>query len=125
MRKKTTVFGKVLRRLRRYIPAVVTALILASVYVAASLYIPVLVGRAIDNIVDAGKVDFAAVSAELVLTYFIDFSYSLRNSSTSLGCVSRNSVRTTTQPCTSALFCARAPHSAVRLSTLLRFVFLL
>ena len=65
MHKKTAVLGKVLRRLRRYIPAVVIALLLASVYVATSLYIPVLVGRAIDNIVDAGKVNFAAMSQEL------------------------------------------------------------
>ena len=65
MSKKTAVLGKVLRRLRRYIPAVVVALLLAAVYVAASLYIPVLVGRAIDNIVDAGKENFAAMSKEL------------------------------------------------------------
>ena len=66
MAKKTAVLGKVLRRLRRYIPAIVVALLLASVYVASSLYIPVLVGRAIDNIVSAGKVNFAAMSRELV-----------------------------------------------------------
>lgn len=66
MSKKTTVLGKVLRRLRRYVPAVIVALLLASVYVAASLYIPVLVGRAIDCIVDKGKVDFAAMSGYLI-----------------------------------------------------------
>lgn len=66
MSKKTTVLGKVLRRLRRYVPAVVIALLLASVYVAASLYIPVLVGRAVDCIVDTGKVDFASMSKHLI-----------------------------------------------------------
>ena len=66
MHKKTTVLGKVLRRLRRYIPAAVAALVMATAYVAMSLYIPILVGSAIDCIVDAGKVDFAAMSAELV-----------------------------------------------------------
>ena len=66
MTKKTTTRGKVLHRLRRYIPAVVMALVLATVYVAVSLYIPVLVGRAIDCIVDAGKVDFVAMLTELV-----------------------------------------------------------
>ncbi len=65
MHKKTTVLGKVLWRLRRYIPAVVTALVMATAYVAMSLYIPILVGRAIDCIVDAGKVDFVAISEEL------------------------------------------------------------
>ena len=66
MNKKTTVLGKVLHRLRRYIPASVAALLLATLYVITSLYIPILVGRAIDCIVDAGKVDFAAMSSELL-----------------------------------------------------------
>lgn len=66
MHKKTTVLGKVLRRIRRYIPAVITALVLATAYVAMSLYIPILVGQAIDCIVDAGKVDFAAMHSELL-----------------------------------------------------------
>ena len=66
MHKKTTVLGKVLRRIRKYIPAVITALLLATVYVAMSLYIPILVGQAIDCIVDAGRVDFASMSSELI-----------------------------------------------------------
>lgn len=66
MHKKTTVLEKVLRRIRRYVPAVVTALVLATVHVAMSLYIPILVGRSIDCIVDAGKVDFVAMSSELL-----------------------------------------------------------
>ena len=65
MAKKTTTLGKVLLRIRRYLPAVALSLILALVYVAMSLYIPVLVGKAIDCIIDAGKVDFAAMSNEL------------------------------------------------------------
>jgi len=65
MAKKTTVLGKVLHRLRRYIPAVVLSLILATAYVLMSLYIPILVGRAIDCIVDMGQVDFDAISGEL------------------------------------------------------------
>ena len=65
MSKKATVLGKVLRRIRRYIPAVVTALVMAIAYVAMSLYIPILVGRAIDCIVDAGNVDFLAMAKEL------------------------------------------------------------
>ena len=63
MTKKTTTLGKVLHRLRRYIPAVVCSLILATAYVLMSLYIPILVGRAI---VDKGQVDFAAISTELL-----------------------------------------------------------
>ncbi len=58
---------KLLRRLRRYMPALLLSLVLAVCYVAMSLYIPILVGRAIDNIIEAGKVDFQAVSKELRL----------------------------------------------------------
>lgn len=49
---------KVLLRIRPYWISVFTALILATVYVIMTLYIPVLVGNAIDCIVDMGKVDF-------------------------------------------------------------------
>lgn len=56
---------KILRRLKRYVPALVCSLLLATVYVAMSLYIPILVGRAIDCIVSAGSVDFAAMGKEL------------------------------------------------------------
>ena len=57
---------KVLRRVRRYWPQLVLSLILAAAYVVMSLYIPILVGRAIDCIVDTGKVDFAGMKTELV-----------------------------------------------------------
>ena len=66
MNKNTKVLGKVLHRLRRYIPAVVISLVLATAYVAVSLYIPILVGRAIDCIIDAGKVDFELMYQELL-----------------------------------------------------------
>lgn len=52
------VLKKVLLRIRPYWISVFTALILATVYVIMTLYIPVLVGNAIDCIVDMGKVDF-------------------------------------------------------------------
>lgn len=52
------VLKKVLLRIRPYWIRVLTALILATVYVIMTLYIPVLVGNAIDCIVDMGKVDF-------------------------------------------------------------------
>ncbi len=62
----TAVFKKVLSRIRRYLPAVVLSLLLAAVYVVMSLYIPILVGKAIDCIIAAGKVDFAAMSPILL-----------------------------------------------------------
>ncbi len=61
-----SVLKKVLRRVRKYWAGILVSLILAAVYVAMSLYIPILIGRAIDCIVDAGKVDFAAMKTELL-----------------------------------------------------------
>jgi len=65
-KSQTIVLKKVLSRIRRYLPALIFSLILATVYVAMSLYIPILVGKAIDCIVDVGKVDFAAMERELL-----------------------------------------------------------
>ncbi len=56
-----SVLRKVLLRLRRYGVAMIGSLILALAYVAMTLYIPILVGEAIDSIIGVGKVDFAAV----------------------------------------------------------------
>lgn len=61
----SSVLSKILRRVRRYLPGIILSLLLATVYVVMSLYIPILVGRAIDLIVDAGNVDFEAMSREL------------------------------------------------------------
>ena len=60
------VIKKVLGRIKRYWPALAASLILAMVYVAMSLYIPILVGQAIDHIIDEGRVDFAAVGGYLL-----------------------------------------------------------
>ena len=49
---------KVLIRIRRYWPTLIAAIILATVNVGMTLYIPILVGSAIDCIVDTGNVDF-------------------------------------------------------------------
>lgn len=56
---------KVLLRVRRYWFTLSASLILAVVQVAMTLYIPILVGRAIDCIIDAGQVDFAAIGVTL------------------------------------------------------------
>lgn len=55
------VLKKVLYRVKRYWAGLILSLILACVYVAMSLYIPILVGKAIDCIVDAGRVDFTSM----------------------------------------------------------------
>ena len=59
------VMKKVLRRIRRYWVGLVGSLLLATVYVVMTLYIPILVGDAIDCIVDAGQVDFALMGVHL------------------------------------------------------------
>ena len=59
------VIGKILKRIRHQWPALTLSLLLATVYVAMSLYIPILVGNAIDCIIDMGRVDFAAMWVHL------------------------------------------------------------
>ena len=65
MNNQMTVLKKVLRRIRRYWGSLIASLILATIYVVMTLYIPILVGNAIDCIIDAGRVDFAAMAVHL------------------------------------------------------------
>ena len=65
MNNQTLVLKKVLHRIRRYWVSLIAALLLATVNVVMTLYIPILVGTAIDCIVDAGLVDFAQMSVYL------------------------------------------------------------
>ena len=60
MKNKDTIV-KLMRYIRRYIPLLVISLVLAGVTVALTLYFPILVGRAIDLILDKGKVDFEGI----------------------------------------------------------------
>ena len=70
LKERSATLRKVLRYVRRYWPALIVSLLLALVYVAMSLYIPILVGKAIDHIIEAGKVDFAAIW-DILLTILI------------------------------------------------------
>ena len=65
MNNQTLVLKKVLHRIRRYWVSLIVSLLLATVNVVMTLYIPILVGTAIDCIVDAGHVDFAQMSVHL------------------------------------------------------------
>lgn len=65
MNNQIIVLKKVLHRIRRYWASLIASLILATIYVVMTLYIPILVGSAIDCIVDAGRVDFAAMAVHL------------------------------------------------------------
>ena len=66
MSKQKTTIKKVLRYVRPYYAALIVSLLLALLFVAMSLYIPILVGQAIDCIVDKGLVDLVAVSQKLL-----------------------------------------------------------
>lgn len=52
--------------MRRYWPQLIVSIILAALAVALTLYVPVLIGRAIDHIVAAGRVDFDAILPLLI-----------------------------------------------------------
>ncbi len=64
-REQMTTLCKVLLRIRKYWPALALSVTLAAVNVALSLYIPVLVGDAIDGIVDGRHVNFSLVWGHL------------------------------------------------------------
>ena len=62
---QSLVLKKVLHRVRRHWAGLLVSLALATVSVVMSLYIPILVGDAIDCIIDAGHVDFPAMGTYL------------------------------------------------------------
>ena len=65
MHNQLNVLKKVLRHIRRYWVSLIASVLLATLSVVMTLYIPVLVGNAIDCIVDAGNVDFVAMGGYL------------------------------------------------------------
>ena len=66
MKNQSAVLKKVLRYVRPYSLALIGSLLLALVYVAMSLYIPILVGDAIDFIIDKGEVSFEPMWEKLL-----------------------------------------------------------
>ncbi len=65
MKNKSAV-SKVIKRLRPYSGYLVLSVISALISVLLTLYIPVLVGNAIDNIIDKGNVDFENIAKILI-----------------------------------------------------------
>jgi len=57
---------KVLFRIKRYWVFVAVSIIMATITVASTLYVPILIGKAIDCIVGAGNVNFGEISGILV-----------------------------------------------------------
>ena len=65
MANQMQILKKVLKRIRRHWPALIVSTLLALMYVYMTLYIPILVGNAIDCIVEAGRVDFGRMALYL------------------------------------------------------------
>ena len=65
------VLKKVFKYIKRYIPSLIFSLILSGITVALTLYFPILTGRAIDKIIEAGKVDFDSISTILIQAGFV------------------------------------------------------
>ncbi len=63
---KSSTLRKVLSYVKRHGFPLALTIVLAAVTVGLTLYVPILVGDAIDCIVEAGKVDFAAISPILI-----------------------------------------------------------
>ena len=70
MEKKQSTVKRVLKYLGKYKILLVISLVLALVSVAGQLYIPILQGDAIDNIIGAGNVDFKAIM-RIIITILI------------------------------------------------------
>lgn len=65
LKANSSTLKKVLGRIARYRLNAVLSILLSAVYVGLSLYVPVLAGRAIDNIIAPGSVDYAQIMLEL------------------------------------------------------------
>lgn len=63
-------FFKVLKYLKKYLPLFIISLILTLIVVALTLYIPILIGNAIDLATGAGNVDIEAIAKILFIAGF-------------------------------------------------------
>lgn len=62
---------RVILLLKRYLPLIIISIVLAAVSVILSLYVPILFGDAIDNIIGASNVNFELIAKTLVLAAII------------------------------------------------------
>ena len=65
LKANNSTLKKVFGRIARYRLNAVLSILLSAVYVGLSLYVPILAGRAIDNIIAPGSVDYAQIMLEL------------------------------------------------------------
>ena len=63
--EQRAVLARVMRYIRPHLPKLLLSLVLSLIVVALTLYVPILVGRAIDCIAGAGRVDFDALARVL------------------------------------------------------------
>lgn len=66
-KSKTSTVRRVLKYIGKYKAHLAVSLILSLITVAGQLYIPILQGRAIDRIIGAGNVDFAAIAKIIII----------------------------------------------------------
>ena len=66
-KSKTSTVRRVLKYIGKYKAHLAVSLILSLITVAGQLYIPILQGRAIDRIIGAGNVDFAAITKIIII----------------------------------------------------------
>lgn len=66
-KKQKDTFVKVLKSIKKYWPYLILSVVMSAVTVLLTLYVPILIGDAIDYIIDAGQVDFDYVWKRLVL----------------------------------------------------------
>ncbi len=62
---------RIILLLKRYLPLIIISIVLAAVSVILSLYVPILFGDAIDNIIGASNVNFELIAKTLVLAAII------------------------------------------------------
>ena len=65
--EQRAVLARVMRYIRPHLPKLLFSLALSLIVVALTLYVPILIGRAIDCIAGAGQVDFAALRRVLTV----------------------------------------------------------
>ena len=66
LRSQSATLRRVLRYIRPYLPMLALSLVLALITVALTLYIPILVGRAVDCLLGVGAVDFDTLRTVLL-----------------------------------------------------------
>lgn len=68
---KRQTLKRLLRMIRPYLPQMIVSLVLSAIFVITSLYVPILIGEAIDAIIEKGNVDFERIRSVLKTFFFV------------------------------------------------------